>query len=77
MLMSVVGMIVGFPDILVAICISIFAGAVGAVVVIAGHYSHKGSYSGFARMPYGPYILFGAIVVQLLGDRLTALIPGT
>ena len=77
MLMSVVGMIVGFPDVLVAICISIFAGAVGAVCVIAGHYTHMGSYSGFARIPYGPYILFGAIVVQLLGDRLTALIPGT
>lgn len=77
MLMCVVGMIVGFPDILAAICITVFAAAAGAVAVIVRRYTIAGSYSGFARMPYGPYILFGAISVQLLGSQLTTLILRT
>lgn len=76
MLMCIVGMIVGFPDILLAICISIFAAAAGAVAVIVRHFRITGSYSGFARMPYGPYILFSAIVVQSMGKQLTMLILG-
>ncbi len=72
MLMSVAGMIVGFPGILAAICVTILAAAAGAVAIIVRHYAIEGTYSGFARMPYGPYILFGAIVVQLLRSQLTA-----
>ena len=75
MLMSVVGLIVGFPDIIVAIYVTIFAGGLGAIALISARYAKTGSYLGFAIMPYGPFIVAGALIVLLYGRELGALLP--
>ena len=74
MLMGVVGLIVGFPDIIVAISVTIFAGGLGAIAVISAQYTKTRSYRGFAIMPYGPFIVAGALIVLLYGRELGALL---
>lgn len=66
-LMAATGLIVGFPSIALAIVISVFAGAAGAIVVILRRIKQAGGYRPFASMPYGPYIIGSAIAVMLTG----------
>ena len=76
LLMGVVGLIVGFPDIILAIYVTIFAGGLGAIAVIYAQYTKTRSYRAFAIMPYGPFIVAGALIVLLYGRELGVLLPG-
>lgn len=76
MLMGVVGLVVGFPNIVLAIFIALFAGALGAIAVVLAQFFSTGKYQAFASLPYAPYILAAAFIVQLFGDQLGALLPG-
>ena len=69
-LMSVVGLTVGFPNILVAILVSVFAGAGGAIALLICRFLKTGRYQAFATIPYGPFIVAGAISVMLLNSKL-------
>ncbi|MCY4018426.1 MAG: A24 family peptidase [Chloroflexi bacterium] len=66
-LMAAVGLILGFPSIVLAITFSVFAGAAGAIAVILARTMQAGSYRPFARVPYGPYIVGSAVAVMLIG----------
>lgn len=65
-LMAAVGLTVGFPNIILAVIISIFAAAAGAGAVIVARYIKTGSYQPFDTLPYGPFIAGSAIVVMLM-----------
>jgi prepilin signal peptidase PulO-like enzyme (type II secretory pathway) len=76
MLMGVIGISVGFPNILAVICISILAAGIGAIVLIVRQVAAKGSYRGLARMPYAPYILLAALLVRIWGSQWAELFAG-
>ena len=65
-LMAAVGLTVGFPNIILAVILSIFAAAAGAGALIVARYIKTGGYQPFDTMPYGPFIAVSAIVVMLM-----------
>lgn len=74
-LMTLGGFIVGFPDVLVAIALTILLGGIGALAFLLAK-SASGGYRRFSAMPYAPYILASTYMVMLLGDELNHLIVG-
>jgi prepilin signal peptidase PulO-like enzyme (type II secretory pathway) len=76
MLAGVVGLILGWKAFLVAMVATILLGAVGALVVIVYQRVFRGGYSAFAAMPYGPYIVAGALLMMLYpNETIQWLIP--
>ncbi|MCY4072390.1 MAG: A24 family peptidase [Chloroflexi bacterium] len=67
-LMAAVGLIVGFPGILLAITLSVFAGAGGAFAVLCARLMKTGGYQPFDKIPFGPFIVGSAIAVLLIGN---------
>lgn len=67
-LMAAVGLIVGFPSILLATTFSVFAGAAGAIAVVFARFMKTGGYQPFDKIPYGPFIAGSAITVLLIGN---------
>lgn len=65
-MMAAAGLIVGYPSVLLALALSVFAGAAGAIAVIAARLTRAGAYQPFATMPYGPFIAGSAIAVMLI-----------
>lgn len=74
-LMAVGGLIVGFPNVLAAMALTILLGGVGALAYTAMQ-SASGGYRRFSSLPYAPYILTSVYAVMLLGDELNRLIFG-
>ena len=76
MLAGVVGLILGWKAFLFAMVATILLGAAGALVIIIYQRIFKGGYSAFAAMPYGPYIVAGAMLVMLYPNETIAfLVP--
>lgn len=66
-----IGLIVGYPLILVALFGAIFSGALSGVLAIAGK---KGSLE--ARIPFGPFLFLGLLIALLWGNQLIAWYTG-
>ena len=64
-LMMVGGLIVGFPNVLVVMTMTILLGGIGALVYLLVKHA-SGSYQRFNALPYAPYILASVYVVMLL-----------
>lgn len=76
MLAGVVGLILGWKAFLFAMVATILLGAAGALIIILYQRIFKGGYSAFAAMPYGPYIVAGAMVVMLYpNETVRFLVP--
>ena len=74
-LMTVAGLIVGFPHALAAMVLTILLGGIGAV----GYSMAKrasGSYQRFSAIPYAPFILTATYAVMLLGAEVSHLAFG-
>ncbi|MDE2950251.1 MAG: A24 family peptidase [Chloroflexota bacterium] len=67
-LMAAAGLAVGFPGILLAITLSVFTGAAGAIAVVCARFMKTGSYQPFDKIPYGPFIAGSAITLLLIGN---------
>ena len=67
-LIAAVGLIVGFPSILLAIIFSVFAGAAGAIALVFVRFMKTGRYRPYQKIPYGPFIIGSAITVLLIGN---------
>jgi len=59
-LAGLIGLMIGFPNVLVALLIGIIAGGIGALVLLLSRRVHWGSY-----LPYAPFLVTGAMVVLL------------
>ncbi|MDH7485246.1 MAG: A24 family peptidase [Anaerolineae bacterium] len=59
-LAGLIGMVMGFPDVLVALCIGVIAGGLGALVLLLSRRVRRGGY-----MPYAPFLVTGALVTLL------------
>jgi leader peptidase (prepilin peptidase)/N-methyltransferase len=76
MLAGVVGLILGWKAFLFAMVATILLGAAGALIIIVYQKVFRGGYSAFAAMPYGPYIVAGAMLVMLYpNETIRFLVP--
>ncbi|HXG41489.1 MAG TPA: A24 family peptidase [Dehalococcoidia bacterium] len=66
-LAALIGAVVGFPGVAVALSIGAIAGGVAAAVLLLTRIARRGQY-----MPYGPFLIAGALTALLLGERLWA-----
>lgn len=76
MLAGVAGLILGWKAFLFALVATILLGAAGALILIVYQKVFRGGYSAFAAMPYGPYIVAGAMLVMLYpNETIRFLVP--
>ncbi len=68
-LMTVGGLILGFPSVLMAMVLTMLLGGLGAVGYLLVK-SASGGYRRFSALPYAPYILASIYLFMLLGDEL-------
>jgi len=59
-----VGVIVGWPQVLMALAVAVFSGAIVGVAMLPG--SRKGSK---LAIPFGPFLFLGLLATLVLGDR--------
>lgn len=70
-LMILAGLIVGFPNVLVAMILAIFLGGFGALACIFHMFLRRRRYEPFSAFPYGPYILAATYVVLIYSTKFT------
>ncbi len=64
---AAVGLMLGFPSIVLAMTFTVFMAAAGAVTVISVRYVKRGGYQAFDSIAFGPYIAGGALTMMLIG----------
>lgn len=74
-LMTVGGLIVGFPLVLAATALTILLGGIGALSCVLVMSASSG-YRPYSAMPYAPFILASIYLVTLLRDELNSLLFG-
>lgn len=73
MLATLSGLMLGWRGFIFAALITVFAGAVGAVLYMAGR-AVIGRYRRFTPLPYGPYIVLGTLVMLLFREEVQDLL---
>ncbi|MBK9122574.1 MAG: prepilin peptidase [Chloroflexi bacterium] len=76
MLASVVGLLIGWRLFLFSMYITIILGALGALLFIVSRRLLGTRYSAFTALPYGPYIVAGALVMILFPTQVGGLLLG-
>jgi prepilin signal peptidase PulO-like enzyme (type II secretory pathway) len=71
-LAAVVGFTVGWPGVILALIIAILAGGLFSLVYIVMQLARR-RYVPHSVMPYGPFLVLGALVIYLYGTDLAAL----
>ncbi|MCS7275612.1 MAG: A24 family peptidase [Dehalococcoidia bacterium] len=64
-LAALIGAVVGFPGVALALSLGAIAGGVAAAFLLLSRLARRGQY-----MPYGPFLVAGALTALLLGERL-------
>jgi prepilin signal peptidase PulO-like enzyme (type II secretory pathway) len=73
MLATLCGLILGWQPLIVAMFITVFLGALGALIYLIVR-SMLGRYDMFTPLPYGPYIVLGSLIILLYGEQVRLLI---
>lgn len=68
MLITLSGLILGWRALILAMFITVFLGAAGALFFIALHKIRSGRSSMLIALPYGPYIIIGVVFMMLFPD---------
>lgn len=76
MLAGVVGLLIGWRLFLFSMYITIILGALGALLFIVSRRLLGTRYSAFTALPYGPYIVAGALVMILFPTQIGGLLLG-
>jgi leader peptidase (prepilin peptidase)/N-methyltransferase len=71
------GLVVGFPRIALALIITIFAGGAAAAAFMLYRALIRRDYSRFSAIAYGPYIIFGTVVMLLWPNAVSNLLVGS
>ncbi len=74
MLAALSGVILGWQAFIFAAFIAVFAGAVGALVYVLGSLAVNRRSHWLKPLPYGPYIVFGTLIMLLARDEVRALL---
>jgi leader peptidase (prepilin peptidase)/N-methyltransferase len=72
MLATLCGLMLGWQAAILAVLITVLAGAAGALVYIAVRLIAKGRYEMLTPLPYGQYIVLGTVVMLLWGEQVRA-----
>lgn len=76
MLIALSGLILGWRSLIFAMFITVFLGALGAIVyLIARNLSRRG-YSMFTPLPYGQYIVIATVLMMLYANEIAYAIRG-
>jgi prepilin signal peptidase PulO-like enzyme (type II secretory pathway) len=70
-LAALVGLAVGWPGVLLALVIAIFAGGIFSFVFIVFQLVRR-RYSPYSAVPYGPFLVIGALAIYLYGKDFAA-----
>jgi leader peptidase (prepilin peptidase) / N-methyltransferase len=70
-LSAVVGCVVGWPGVLLALGIAVFAGAAYSLTIVIPQLVRR-RYQPHSVIPYGPFLVLGALVIYFAGDWLRA-----
>ncbi len=73
LLATLCGLILGWQALIFAMFITVFLGALGALVYLIVR-SLSGRYDMFTPLPYGPYIIIGTWIMLLFSDQVRALL---
>lgn len=73
MLFTLSGLILGPESLLFAMYITVVAGAFGAFLFLIGKFLSRTGYSVFTALPYGPYIVFGTVMMLLFSSDIMRL----
>jgi leader peptidase (prepilin peptidase)/N-methyltransferase len=65
-----IGLVIGFPGTIFALVIGILAGGVGALLFILIRLLGGRRYAALTAIPYGPFLIFGALVMLLHGQTI-------
>ncbi|NOG49568.1 MAG: hypothetical protein HND48_09075 [Chloroflexi bacterium] len=76
MLAGVVGLLIGWRLFLFSMYITIILGALGALLFILSRRLLGTRYSAFTALPYGPYIVAGALIMILFPTQVGGLLLG-
>ena len=74
MLATLSGLMLGWQAFIFAAFIAVFAGAAGALVYVLGSMVVNRRSSWLKPLPYGPYIVFGTLIMLLARDEVRALL---
>lgn len=70
MLITFSGLVLGWQALIFAMFITVFLGAIGAIVYLIVRAIAGGHYAMFTALPYGPYIIVGTAFMLYFGDRV-------
>jgi leader peptidase (prepilin peptidase) / N-methyltransferase len=76
MMITLSGVLLGFAGVFLAIFITVFLGAFGAIVYLIAKKLLVGKYNAFTAIPYGPYIVAATIIMMLFGSSIQKLAFG-
>lgn len=76
MLATLCGLMIGWQALIFALLITVFVGALGALLYMIGRQFTSDKYALFTPLPYGPYIVIGTIIMMLWRDDVRRLLGG-
>jgi prepilin signal peptidase PulO-like enzyme (type II secretory pathway) len=76
MLITLAGLILGWQPLIVAMFITVFLGAFGAILYLVIRNLAGNKYNLFTPLPYGQYIIVGAFIMLLFAPEVTNFLRG-
>lgn len=74
MLATLCGLMIGWRAMVFAMFITVFVGALGAITYMGIRLVRSGRYTLYTALPYGPYIVFGTVVMMLFIEPIRELL---
>jgi prepilin signal peptidase PulO-like enzyme (type II secretory pathway) len=74
MLATLCGLMIGWAALIFALLITVFIGALGALLYMVGRQFTSDKYALFTPLPYGPYIVIGTIIMMLWREDVRRLL---
>ncbi len=72
MLITLAGLILGWQPLIIAMFLTVFFGALGAVAWMVGRWLTGNRYSLFTPLPYGQYIVIATVIMLLFSPEVTS-----
>ncbi|MDZ4764908.1 MAG: A24 family peptidase [Chloroflexota bacterium] len=74
MLITLSGLILGWQPLIIAMFVTVFLGAAGAILYLIVRGLTRKHYSMFTPLPYGPYIVLGTLLMLLFSIEVSRLL---
>lgn len=71
MLITLSGLILGWQPLIIAMFVTVFLGAAGAILYLVVRGLTRRHYSMFTPLPYGPYIVLGTVLMLLFSVEIS------